>query len=206
MGSNMHWAGCSFAFAPGRGTSQSAADAVFRRADLLLNFHYGIDPGVLARLRRTALVDIGPGLLQFWMSRGQLLVSPHDLYLTIGETVGTPEARFPDCGLHWTHIRPPVCVEAWPYTYDPASRRFTTVSSWLGGEYVTDGDRVLFGNDKRISFLQFLGLPARTSSELELALYFKPSPDAADADDPELFQRNGWRVRHALDVASTPER
>jgi hypothetical protein len=138
------------------------------------------------------------------MSRGQLLVSPHDLYLTIGETVGTPEARFPDCGLHWTHIRPPVCVEAWPYTYDPASRRFTTVSSWLGGEYVTDGDRVLFGNDKRISFLQFLGLPARTSSELELALYFKPSPDAADADDPELFQRNGWRVRHALDVASTP--
>jgi hypothetical protein len=91
----MHWAGSSFASAHGRGTSQSAADAVFRRADLLLNFRYGIDPGVLARLRRTPLVDIDPGLLHFWMSRGQLLVSPHDLYLTIGETVGTPEARFP---------------------------------------------------------------------------------------------------------------
>jgi hypothetical protein len=29
-----------------RGASQSAAEAVFRRADLLLNFHCGIDPGV----------------------------------------------------------------------------------------------------------------------------------------------------------------
>jgi hypothetical protein len=37
-------------------------------------------------------------------------------------------------------------------------------------------------------------------------LYSKPSPDAAHADEPELFQRNGWRVRHALEVASTPER
>jgi hypothetical protein len=29
-------------------------------------FDYGIDSGVLARLRRTGLVDIDPGLLQFW--------------------------------------------------------------------------------------------------------------------------------------------
>jgi hypothetical protein len=188
------------------GMSPSAAEAVFRRADLLLNFHYAIDPGVLARFGRTALVDIDPGLLQFWMSRGQLRVPTHDLYLTIGETVGAPEARFPDCGLQWIRIRPPVCVDVWRFTYDPACQRFTTVSSWLGGEYVTDGGRILFGNDKRISFLQFLGLPARTSSELELALYFKLTPHAADAGDPELLARNGWRVRHALEVASTPER
>ena len=188
------------------GMSQSAAEAVLRRSDLLLNFHYAIEPGVLARFRRTALVDIDPGLLQFWMSRGQLEVPPHDVYLTIGETVGTPGARFPDCGLQWLHIRPPVCVDVWPFTYDPACERFTTVSSWLGGEYLTEGDRILFENDKRISFLQFLGLPARTSSELELALYFKRRPNAADAEDPELLERNGWRVRHAVEVASTPER
>jgi hypothetical protein len=188
------------------GMSQSAAEAVLRRSDLLLNFHYAIEPGVLARFRRTALVDIDPGLLQFWMSRGQLEVPPHDVYLTIGETVGTPGARFPDCGLQWLHIRPPVCVDVWPFTYDPACERFTTVSSWLGGEYLTEGDRILFENDKRSSFLQFLGLPARTSSELELALYFKRRPNAADAEDPELLERNGWRVRHAVEVASTPER
>src|SRR2546429_8151284 len=50
------------------------AEAVFERADLLLNFHYAISPALLARFRRTALVDIDPGLLQFWITRGQLVV------------------------------------------------------------------------------------------------------------------------------------
>jgi glycosyltransferase involved in cell wall biosynthesis len=103
-----------------------------------------------------------------------------------------------------------VCLDLWPYTHDPACRRFTTVSSWLGGEYVTEGTgkrkRVLFENDKRVSFLKFLELPARTPCELELALYFKPRPGAPDAADRELLERNGWRVRHALEVARTPQR
>ena len=54
------------------------AEAVLRRADVLLNFHYAIDPRLLACARRTALVDIDPGLLQFWMSTGELAVPPHD--------------------------------------------------------------------------------------------------------------------------------
>ena len=185
------------------GVRRAAAEAVFRRADLLLNFRYAIDPGLLARFRRTALVDIDPGLLQFWMSRGQLRVPPHDLYLTIGETVGTPAARFPDCGLPWVRIRPPVCLDLWPYAHDPASRRFTTVSSWLGGEYVTDGEKLLFENDKRVSFLRFAKLPARTSCELELALHLDGKIDAADR---ALLERKGWRIRQAGEVARTPER
>jgi hypothetical protein len=191
------------------GVSPATAEAVFRRADLLLNFHYSIDAGLLARFRRTALVDIDPGLLQFWISRGQLQVPPHDLYLTIGETVGTPGARAPDCGLPWIRIRPPVCLDLWPYAYDQARRRFTTVSSWLAGEYVTERTggvkRVLYENDKRVSFLQFAELPARTACELELALCFKGRPDATDVADRELLERKRWRVRDALEVADTPE-
>src|SRR5256886_11225855 len=87
--------------------TRGEAEAVLRRADVVLNFHYAIDPRLLACARRTALVDIDPGLLQFWMSSGQLKVPPHDSYLTTGETVGTPAARFSDCGLRWTYIRPP---------------------------------------------------------------------------------------------------
>jgi hypothetical protein len=187
--------------------SPTTAEGVFRRADLLLNFHYTIDAALLARFRRTALVDIDPGLLQFWISRGQLRVPQHDLYLTIGETVGTPGARFPDCGLPWIRIRPPVCLDLWPFTHDRECRRFTTVSSWLGGEYVTEGrgeaKRVLYENDKRVSFLQFAELPTRTPCELELALHLEGKLDTADR---ELLERNGWRVRHTLEVARTPER
>jgi len=71
-------------------------ERVLKRADLLLNFHYAIDPRLLGCARRTALVDIDPGLLQFWISTGQLNVPAHDCYLTTGETVGTPSARFSD--------------------------------------------------------------------------------------------------------------
>src|SRR5437899_1684006 len=42
------------------GATSAEAEAVFRRADLLLNFHYAIDPEMLGRFRRTALVDIDP--------------------------------------------------------------------------------------------------------------------------------------------------
>src|SRR5262245_31526108 len=41
------------------------AESVYDRADLILNFHYAINPTLLARFRRTALLDIDPGLLQF---------------------------------------------------------------------------------------------------------------------------------------------
>src|SRR5436190_19686815 len=40
------------------GMTQAEAEAIFDRADLLLNFHYAINPALLARFRRTALVDI----------------------------------------------------------------------------------------------------------------------------------------------------
>src|SRR5256886_14206848 len=156
------------------GVSRAAAEAVLRRADLVLNFHYAIDPRMLACARRTALVDIDPGLLQFWMSSGQLKVPPHDSYLTTGETVGTPAARFSDCGLRWTHIRPPVCLDLWPVTYDARSEAFTTVSSWSSASWLKvdrNGETVLLDNTKRVSFLDFVDLPRHTSQPLELALY-----------------------------------
>src|SRR5882762_10421451 len=62
------------------GLDRSEAESIFGTADLLLNFHYAISPELLLRFRRTAMVDIDPGLLQFWMSRGQLSVPRHDFY------------------------------------------------------------------------------------------------------------------------------
>jgi hypothetical protein len=189
------------------GVPRAEAEAVVRRADLLLNFHYGIDSGLLSRFRRTALVDIDPGLLQFWISTGQLRVGRHDLYFTIGETVGTPAARFPDCGRAWRHIRPPVCLDWWPYAHDPGCAAFTTISSWWGagkaGEesWVTDGKDVCYDNNKRIAFLAFVDLPRRTSQDLELALYLGEGDDA----DRKLLESHGWRVRHSREVAGSPE-
>jgi hypothetical protein len=182
------------------GMTQLEAEAIVRRADLLLNFDYRIDAILLSCFRRTAVVDIDPGLLQFWMATRQLLVPPHDVYITTGETVGTPSALFPDCGRPWVHIRPPICLERWPYVHAPRCEAFTTVSNWWGDEWITDGTEV-YENNKRVSFLEFVELPGRTSQRLELALFFGDG----DAQDLRVLEGHGWRVRHSLEVARTPE-
>ena len=199
------------------GCTRAHAETVLRRADLMLNFHYAIDPQLLACARRTALVDIDPGLLQFWISTGQLVVPSHDCYLTTGDTVGTAQARFPDCGLPWVHIRPPVCLDLWPFTYDAESEVFTTVSSWSSASWLKmdqGGQTVLVDNTKRVAFLDFLDLPRHTSQPLELALYLTDrDPDGqarrkqadADAADRARLERHGWCVRDSRDVAGSPE-
>jgi hypothetical protein len=197
------------------------AGPLAERADLLLNFHYGIAPDVLSRFRRTAAVDIDPGLLQHWISTGQIDLPAHDLYFTTGETVGTPEATFDDCGLPWIRIRPAVALDLWEYSAAAKQAPFTTVSSWMGGvdgEWVTDPSGGFYDNNKRASFLKYLELPKRTSQSLELALCLDESraSEAAarknayagyqgDAADRRRLEAHGWRVRHANEVASSPQ-
>src|SRR4029453_12882715 len=110
-------------------------------------------------------------------------------------------ALFPDCGLDWVHIRPPVCLDLWPYTYDPECEAFTTVTNWGGPPEVMDGNRVLSDNNKRVSYLEFAELPGRTSQPLELAVYWA----ADDAEDQQTMQRHGWGVGPPAGVSGTPE-
>jgi len=215
------------------GVESSQAEQVIRRADLLLNFHYRVDPELLARFQRTTLVDIDPGLLQFWISTGQLTVPQHDVYFTISETVRRPFAKFPDCRISWVRIRAPVSLESWPFVYDERAPTFTTVSSWWGDEFITNGRDVFYENNKRVTFLDFVEVPERTDQALELALFLgegdanEPAspqnaspripvpehlrrradrhPYVGDAVDRRLLERHGWRIRHAAAVAGSPE-
>ncbi len=184
------------------GTTSSEAEALFRRADLLLNFDYSVDAGLLSGFRRTALVDIDPGLLQYWVAAGQCRVLRHDLHFTTGETVGRAATPIPDVGVPWIHIRPPVSLRLWPFTHRPQAEVFTTVSSWWGREYIVDSHH-FYDNNKRAAFLDFLGLPARTGQALELALCF--GKRAEELEERRLLERHGWRVRDTGEVAATPE-
>src|SRR5438093_1382162 len=183
------------------GMSAADANAILESADLLLNFHYAIAPGLLARFRCTALVDIDPGLLQFWISRGQLSVPRHDVYFTLGENVGTPGGKIPDCGLRWQRIRPAVCLERWPSVTDPACEAFTTVSIWDSSDWIVDAEET-YENTKRVAFLEFADLPRLTKQPLELALFLRTERDLADGRD---LEGRGWRIRHSREVAAKPE-
>lgn len=183
------------------GISEARANSVFRDTDLLLNFYQAIPPCMLEKFRRTALVDIDPGLLQYWISAGVLSVAPHHLYFTTGETVGTPRATFTDCGINWIQIRPPVSLDFWPYVPEPSSTMFTTVSSWWGDDQWVDYEGEVYDNNKRASFLKFADLPCLTSQRLELALFF----DTSDGEELDFLCRKGWSIRHSHEVAATPE-
>ena len=174
---------------------------VLADSDLLLNFNYHLGSEVVSAVRRSALVDIDPGLLQFWISRKFISPAPHDLYFSTGETVGNGSGPIPDCGIDWHRIRPPVCLDLWPYSHDGGAEAFTTVSSWWGErDYVGDAED-FYDNTKRTAFFDFLDLPRHTGQPLELALFLAACDDA----DRALLEDHGWRVRHSAEVAGTPE-
>src|ERR1041385_6043657 len=122
--------------------SRQQAESVYGRADLLLNFHYAISPALLGCFRRTALVDIDPGLLQFWISRGQIRVPPHSSYFTIGEGISRGRAKVSDGGMEWIQIHPAVCLDYWPPVFSPSCEAFTTVSTWDSSDWVVDKEEV----------------------------------------------------------------
>ena len=170
-------------------------------ADLLLNLSCWNCGGVARRFRRSALVDIDPGLLQLWLSRGALSLERYDIYFTIGETVGQPGALFPDCGVEWHYTPPCVALDQWSAQGCQDGAPFTTVSHWASSREWVWLDDEWHRNDKRTGFLPFLDLPRRTAQPLELALCLAHD----EHDERQHLQDIGWRVQHAHQVASTPQ-
>jgi hypothetical protein len=172
-------------------------------ADLFVNLGYDLHPTVRKSFRRSAFVDIDPGLTQLWAHAGQLDIGSHDVYFTLGETVGQPGSRIPTCGVRWLHVPPPVFLPAWPIAPAREDAPYTTVSNWWDEHGWLDIGGTIVDNSKRSAFLGYLDLPSRTAARLELAL-----PLASDDDptaDLETLTRYGWRVRHVLAVSGCPD-
>ena len=185
-----------------RGIDQRSSDLLRRsyQADLLLDLSYAQCAPFLDRFRRSAIVDIDPGLLQQWLARGSMTVLPYDVFFTTGETVARGAANVPDVGVQWEYTPPCVTLEAWPLVRAPADAKYTTVSHWEGREWVEHSGES-YDNTKRAGFLPFLTLPHRSPAPLELAL------SLGDADDPEIkrLESYGWSVRDSYGVCATPE-
>ena len=177
--------------------SARQAEQVLAGTELLLNFHYEMRPALLTRFRRTALVDIDPGMLQLWWRQGHLRIHRHDRYFTIGEHL---DGSVP--GVTWTHTAPAVSLALWPCRYEPASEAFTSVSSWRTGAYVDlTGDGTMLDSNKRVSYLELADLPRRAGQRLELASVLGPGEE----EDRSLLEDRGWRVRDSTVAVRTPE-
>ena len=168
-------------------------------ADLLVNLYYELPAAIVKWFRRSVLLDIDPGLLQIWISKKQLQVAPHDLYFTIGETVGRPGTRFPDAGLKWHYTPPCVALDRWPVTPAPEQAPFTTVTHWYANEWMEEAGGI-YCNNKRSGFLPFLDLPRSMAYPLELALCLGED----ESEERAALLRRGWRLKDTAAVASTP--
>jgi hypothetical protein len=171
------------------------------RADLLLDIAYGVPQQLLARFRRSVLLDIDPGMTQTWVAAGDIELGEHDVYLTTGAGIASGVAPVPDCGIRWLYAAPCVALDAW--TAAPATERgaYTTVTHWWGeGSFVMPDGRVI-DNTKRSSFLPYLPAARQAGVEIELAV-------AAEdlEDDAGLLAEHGWSVTDPIDAAGTPER
>jgi hypothetical protein len=178
--------------------AEALDEHVVREADLLLNMSYCNFDRIIARSRRSALIDIDPGLTQIWISNRQISLFPHDIYFTIGETVGTSAARFSNCGLLWQYTPPCVALDFWPVCQALPGAAYTTISNWHAGRWVLDG-RESYSNDKRTGFLPYLKFPHKTNPRLELALSL-----AGDEDERASLERDGWGIREATSVCGSP--
>jgi hypothetical protein len=168
-------------------------------ADLLFDLRYDLPASLVKRFRRTAFLDIDPGILQLAMSRGRVSPAPHDVYFSIGETVGQPGSRVPWSGLDWVHVPPCVSTADWQASPPPGDGAFTTVSHWDMNEWIVEDDGSFYKNDKRSAFVPFVELPRRVRTPLELAIHL-----AGDEADRRMLEAHGWRVREAHEVASLP--
>jgi hypothetical protein len=177
-----------------------ARKEVLRRthdASFLLNVNgYLDDAEVLAAARRRVFLDIDPGFPQMWRELGLADVfAGHDVFVTIGERIGTPDCHIPTCGLDWIRTPQPVVLDEWP-AWSASDGSFTTIATWRGSfgpiEYRgrTYGLRVH-------EFRKLVALPRLTGRAFELAL----DVDPADAADVALLRENGWRLADAREAA-----
>lgn len=172
----------------------SEVEAAWEASDLLLNLQYSLPPATVSGFRRSALLDIDPGLTQYWIASGGLDPAPHDLRFTIGEAAAVDG---------WLFTPPCVALGAWPVSPAAPGAAFTTVSHWANDEWVEEPDGSMYPNDKRTAFLPYLELPRLVEQPLELAVYL--TERQADEDDRRSLLDRGWRVVNSVDVASTPQ-
>jgi hypothetical protein len=197
-----------------QGAESEAAELLTRGAHDRVDLHDAIQAGVLLNFNnhvprrhrqafgRSVLYDIDPGMLQLWAQQTDMGIGDHDLHVTIGRAIGTPECHVPCGGIAWAHVWPAVHLPSWPMQ-ENAGSRYTTVTHWWNGNRGYDLiDDELYEHNKRTAFMGCLDLPRRAALDLELAAYVT----AAEVEDREALKTNGWRLADPTQVASTPWR
>jgi len=183
------------------GMSERELLALYDRAALIVNLHGGTAPRPEhVRGGRLVYLETDPVQLQAELAQGVPetieFLEQHCAFFTFGENWGAA-----DCGLaptarfHFRPTRQPVVLDCWPAA-ERTRPCFTTIGNWRQEHWrdvTLDGRTYTWS--KHVEFARFLGLPARTGREFELALA------TYTADDRALLTGHGWRVTEAAAIS-----
>ncbi|HJQ84376.1 MAG TPA: glycosyltransferase family 1 protein [Candidatus Binatia bacterium] len=190
------------------GLDADAVAAACARADLFLNVSGSCwlrDPYRAAHVK--AYVDTDPGYSQAKVAAVDAgtadestcfsvdLIRKHDVFFTLGESIGRARCPVPSGGLDWLPTRAPIALESWPVRAAPDGP-FTTVMSWKIEPTPPSIDGRVYGG-KDVELERFLDLPSRTPERLEVAI--------AGAAPRERIAAAGWRLRDGHAVSATME-
>jgi hypothetical protein len=142
--------------------------------------------------RRRVYVDLDPAFTQIWSEvyRVEMMMEAHDIFVSIGLSLGQGNCRAPLAGRTWLPIGIPVMLDHFaPVAAEPGDT-WTTFTHWYGYPAV-EYEGEWYGN-KSEEFEKLIDLPSQTREKLEIA-------SDLNADDPvrDRFAACGWNMVEA---------
>ena len=183
------------------GLGEAELAQVCRDADVLVNV---TGAAVLReeylRVPVRIYLETDPVLSQIEAAQGResmvAMLAAHTHHFTFGENVGTAECALPVEHVKFQHTRQPVVLDWWATDGEVGPRgRFTTISSWRQTEKDVEWNGVTYCWSKHRQFLEFIDLPRRAPTPVELALACH-EPEAV-----ALLRSHGWQVLDGLTLS-----
>jgi hypothetical protein len=169
-------------------------------ADLFINYagHYErLD--LMGPRTVKAYLDVDPAFTQLWVevTKSDMNLEGHDVFLTVGTTLGSPGVLSPTLGLEWIPVFPPVVAAFWRKKLGTvpsvAPSAWTTIAHWYGYPELEWQGRRYAG--KRESLVKMKDLPQSLRRPCAIATDLAP-----DWGDYAPFTEAGWRFIPASEV------
>jgi hypothetical protein len=119
----------------------------------------------------------------------------HTAFFTFGENFKQGGCLIPDDNIEWKPTRQPVVLDAWPIVRVKEDALFTTIMKWESypGKYYNGRHYGM----KAASFNDYLDLPQKTKSIMELAVSDSAAPR-------QSLIENGWHLASPPKISSDP--
>jgi hypothetical protein len=159
------------------------------------------EPDLLDRVPVRVYLDLDPGFNQFWHTAEGIDIGldGHTHFVTVGQSIGSPDCLVPTCGVTWIVTLPPVDLDSWPHV-EGMGTDYTTVGHWRSYGSITTGGLHL--GQRAHSMRKLFELPRRVRRRFTIALAI----DTAEISDLDALAREGWALVDPQLAAGTPAR